>query len=231
MRSTKRLAIAQFKIPHNELKRYWDRTIWIPVRMLELKFFNRQSYPRKDIIFLITCLVIKRCPSFQSSSSIPKIVKTQYRSLTAMIILDRAKHRSLLNVTSLLQYEKREFRQGPEVIFLQPPFNSSSGEFEILWQLQRWKRRMKRREALVTVHHVSSDYCQSQLLLIHGKMLAWGKGRWTVQFYRNLNWSKLRLENCNIFTALWQMESTSSWTSTKNYQSLQSLLHISGKTT
>lgn len=28
-----------------------------------------------------------------------------------------------------------------------------------------------------------------------------------------------------------QMESTSSWTSTKNYQSLQSLLHISGKTT
>lgn len=180
LRSTNRLAIAQFKIPHNELKRYWDRTIWIPVRMLELKFFNRQSYPRKDIIFLITCLVIKRCPSFQSSSSIPKIVKTQYRSLTAMIILDRAKHRSLLNVTSLLQYENREFRQGPEVIFLQPPFNSSSGEFEILWQLQRWKRRMKRREALVTVHHVSSDYCQSQLLLIHGKMLAWGKGRWTV---------------------------------------------------
>ena len=179
LRSTKRLAIAQFKIPHNELKRYWDRTIWIPVRMLELKFFNRQSYPRKDI-FLITCLVIKRCPSFQSSSSIPKIVKTQYRSLTAMIILDRAKHRSLLNVTSLLQYENREFRQGPEVIFLQPPFNSSSGEFEILWQLQRWKRRMKRREALVTVHHVSSDYCQSHLLLIHGKMLAWGKGRWTV---------------------------------------------------
>lgn len=180
LRSTKRLAIAQFKIPHNELKRYWDRTIWIPVRMLELKFFNRQSYPRKDIIFLITCLVIKRCPSFQSSSSIPKIVKTQYRSLTAMIILDRAKHLSLLNVTSLLQYENREFRQGPEVIFLQPPFNSSSGEFKILWQLQRWKRRMKRREALVTVHHVSSDYCQSHLLLIHGKMLAWGKGRWTV---------------------------------------------------
>lgn len=180
LRSTKRLAIAQFKIPHNELKRYWDRTIWIPVRMLELKFFNRQSYPRKDIIFLITCLVIKRCPSFQSSSSIPKIVKTQYRSLTAMIILDRAKHLSLLNVTSLLQYENREFRQGPEVIFLQPPFNSSSGEFKILWQLQRWKRRMKRREALVTVHHVSSDYCQLHLLLIHGKMLAWGKGRWTV---------------------------------------------------
>lgn len=186
LRSTKRLAIAQFKIPHNELKRYWDRTIWIPVRMLELKFFNRQSYPRKDIIFLITCLVIKRCPSFQSSSSIPKIVKTQYRSLTAMIILDRAKHRSLLNVTSLLQYENREFRQGPEVIFLQPPFNSSSGEFEILWQLQRWKRRMKRREALVTVHHVFSDYCQSHLLLIHGKMLAWG--RVGGQFYRNLNW-------------------------------------------
>lgn len=180
LRSTKRLAIAQFKIPHNELKRYWDRTIWIPVRMLELKFFNRQSYPRKDIIFLITCLVIKRCPSFQSSSSIPKIVKTQYRSLTAMIILDRAKHLSLLNVTSLLQYENREFRQGPEVIFLQPPFNSSSGEFKIRWQLQRWKRRMKRREALVTVYHVSSDYCQSHLLLIHGKMLAWGKGRWTV---------------------------------------------------
>lgn len=228
MRSTKRLAIAQFKIPHNELKRYWDRTIWIPVRMLELKFFNRQSYPRKDIIFLITCLVIKRCPSFQSSSSIPKIVKTQYRSLTAMIILDRAKHRSLLNVTSLLQYENREFRQGPEVIFLQPPFNSSSGEFEILWQLQRWKRRMKRREALVTVHHVSSDYCQS-----HFSFMAkcWRGGRVGGQFYRNLNWSKLRLENCNIFTALWQMESTSSWTSTKNYQSLQSLLHISGKTT
>lgn len=130
--SNNRLVLAQFKIPHNELKRYWDRTIWITVRMLELKFFNRQSYPRKDIIFLITCLVINRCPSFQSSSSIPKIVKTQYRSLTAMIILDRAKQLSLLNVTSLLQYENREFRQGPELIFLQPPFNSSSREFNIL---------------------------------------------------------------------------------------------------
>lgn len=220
MRSTKRLAIAQFKIPHNELKRYWDRTIWIPVRMLELKFFNRQSYPRKDIIFLITCLVIKRCPSFQSSSSIPKIVKTQYRSLTAMIILDRAKHRSLLNVTSLLQYENREFRQGPEVIFLQPPFNSSSGEFEILWQLQR-----------LSLLFITSLVTTASHTYFSFMAKCWRGGRVGGQFYRNLNWSKLRLENCNIFTALWQMESTSSWTSTKNYQSLQSLLHISGKTT
>ena len=159
--TTKRLVIAHFKIPRNELKRYWDRTIWIPVRMLELKFFNRQSYPRKDIIFLMTCLVINLCPSIQSSSSIPKIVKTQYRSLTAMISLDRAKQLSLLNVTSLLHYENREFRQGPEVLFLQPPFNSSSGEFKILWKLQRWKRRIKVKFVLYLksreVHHVSSD--------------------------------------------------------------------------
>ena len=178
--SNNRLVIAQFKIPHNELKRYWDRTIWITVRMLELKFFNRQSYPRKDIIFLITCLVINRCPSFQSSSSIPKIVKTQYRSLTAMIILDRAKQLSLLNVTSLLQYENREFRQGPELIFLQPPFNSSSREFNILCT---WKAGGLSLLFITSVVTTASHF-SFRVKCSRG-------GRVGGQFYWNLNWSKI----------------------------------------